>query len=208
MNGGQSRPSGRLNASVGALATLAGAFFLSAMLRAGDVIAALPGTVDDGFGNAVPQGEGAAARRPVLGETDDLGDGALELVAELRQRREALQVRETALEERSQTLEAVEARLRERLEELEAARKRLEQTAVLVDDAAEQDVRHLAEMYEQMKPKQAAEIFNQMPPSFAAGFLGQMDSASAALVMANMEAEKAYAVSLLLAGRNVGRGER
>ena len=60
-------------------------------------------------------------------------------------------------------------------------------------------------MYRQMKPKQAAQIFDQMPPSFAAGFLGEMAPESAALIMANMDAERAYAVSLLLAGRNVGR---
>ena len=44
-----------------------------------------------------------------------------------------------------------------------------------------------------------------MAPEFAAGFLGQMGAVPAALILANMEAEKAYAVSLLLAGRNVER---
>ena len=46
---------------------------------------------------------------------------------------------------------------------------------------------------------------NGMAPEFAAGCLGQMGAVSAAQILANMEAEKAYAVSLLLAGRNVGR---
>jgi flagellar motility protein MotE (MotC chaperone) len=75
----------------------------------------------------------------------------------------------------------------------------------LVDDAAGKDVRHLVAMYEQMKPKQAGQIFNAMDPTFAAGFLGQMNAPSAALILANMDAEKAYSVSLLLAGRNVDR---
>ena len=81
----------------------------------------------------------------------------------------------------------------------------LAETAALVDDAAGRDGRHLADMYRQMKPKQAGRIFNAMAPEFAAGFLGQMGAVSAAQILANMEAEKAYAVSLLLAGRNVGR---
>ena len=67
------------------------------------------------------------------------------------------------------------------------------------------DVRHLATMYQQMKPKQAAAIFDKMAPSFAAGFLAQMEPEAAAAVMANMGADQAYSVSLLLAGRNVGK---
>lgn len=178
----------------GALATLAVAFFASAAMRAGDVIAALPGVVDDGFGSPVA----AASGTPSAPETD-----VPTLVADLRAARAAVAERERALAERAQVLEAIEIRLETRLRELEAAQRRLEETAVLVDDAAGRDVRHLAEMYRQMKPKQAAEIFNRMPPGFAAGFLGEMPSEAAALILANMEADRAYAVSILLAGRNV-----
>jgi len=85
------------------------------------------------------------------------------------------------------------------------ARARLAETAALVDDAAGKDVRRLADLYQQMKPKQAGQIFNRMAPSFAAGFIAEMRPDAAALIMANMAAEKAYAVSLLLAGRNLER---
>ena len=183
------------SASAGALATLAIGFAASALLRAGEVVAALPG---DGFGNAIPH-ERAGAAAPA-GEP-----GALTLIADLRQRQGALAAREAALEDRRQALEAAESRIEERLRQLEEAQRRLEQTAVLVDDAAGRDVRHLADMYLQMKPKQAAQIFDQMPPSLAAGFLGEMAPEAAALILANMVAERAYAASLLLAGRNVNR---
>ena len=58
-------------------------------------------------------------------------------------------------------------------------------------------------MYQQMKPKQAGQIFNEMAASFAAGFIAEMRPDAAALVLANMDATKAYAVSLLIAGRNL-----
>ncbi|MEO0623487.1 MAG: hypothetical protein AAFU49_03530 [Pseudomonadota bacterium] len=187
----------------GALATLAIGFVASAGLRAGDVVAALPERGGDGFGNPLPM---VMTDTMKADEPSATGDGdVMVLVAELREQRRALDARAAKLADRAQMIEALEQRLEDRLQELEDAQRRLEETAVLVDDAAGKDVRHLAEMYQQMKPKQAAEIFNQMPPSFAAGFLSEMQSNSAALIMANMEADRAYAVSILLAGRNVGR---
>ncbi len=184
--------------SNGALGLLAAGFLASAALRAGEVVAALP--VEDGFGGPVPE----IRQAPAPAETS-AAETPEALIAELQARRDGLAAREAELETRAQTLEAMEARLETRLKALEAAQERLESTAVLVDDAAERDVRHLAEMYASMKPKDAAEIFDKMPPSFAAGFLGSMESVQAALIMANMGADQAYAVSLLLAGRNVGR---
>ena len=180
----------------GALSSLAACFFVSGLLRAGEVVAALPVLDGPAAGRAVEQGQTLAQAA-----TPDLGA----LAAELHRQRADLARREAALEERAQLLEAIEERLRDRLAVLAAARDRLAETAALVDDAAGEDVRHLAEMYRQMKPKQAGQIFNAMAPEFAAGFLGQMGAVPAALILANMEADKAYAVSLLLAGRNVGR---
>lgn len=179
-----------------ALSVLAAGFALSAALRTGDVVAALPELADDGFGNPVAQQTG-----PPAGET------AESLIADLRVARTELVQREKKLDERAQTLEAIEARLRARLEELSKARQELEQTAALVEGAARKDVTHLAKMYETMKPKNAAQIFNRMTPSFAAGFLAEMEADAAALVMASMEPDKAYAVSLLLASRNVEAGQ-
>ena len=187
-------PGGRVQ--TGALSSLAACFFISGLLRAGEVVAALPVYGEAPAGHVVEQAQ-------TLAEADPPDLGAL--AAELHRQRAELVRREAALEERAQLLEAIEERLRDRLTELAAARERLAETAALVDDAAGRDVRHLADMYRQMKPKQAGRIFNAMAPEFAAGFLGQMGAVSAAQILANMEAEKAYAVSLLLAGRNVGR---
>jgi len=178
----------------GALSSLAAGFILSALLRAGDVVAALPNH-DKAGGTAEP-----SQLAPLPG-TAELGA----LATELHRQRADLARREAALQDREQLLAALEERLRGRLAGLAAAREKLARTAALVDDAAGKDVRQLVAMYQQMKPKRAGQIFNAMAPEFAAGFLGQMKAEPGALILANMDADKAYAVSLLLAGRNVGR---
>lgn len=188
---------------MGALMILGGCFAVSALFRAGDVVAELPAKSDDGFGNPIPQ---QAASNPVSSEAADRVEvGPQELLNEMRRQREALAAREAEVAARERALTGLGAKMKQRLEELRTARDELAKTAALVDDAAGKDVRRLAEMYQQMKPKQAGQIFNEMAPSFAAGFIAEMRPDAAALVMANMDADKAYAVSILLAGRNVKR---
>lgn len=189
----------------GALAILSVCFCASALLRAGEVVAALPAAgsaalaeagADPAHGAPAPEAGAPEAGAPG-------GDLALTAAAELRQRAADLAAREARVADRERLLAEMEARIEERLAELEAAREALSRTAALVDGAAERDVARLAEMYQQMKPKQAAQIFDTMEPGFAAGFLAQMRSDSAAAILANMDAEKAYAVTLLMAGRNM-----
>lgn len=185
----------------GALLVLAACFIASALIRAGEVVAALPASEDDGFGNPIAQPQNAVS------PADDpmTSKGPKVLLDEMRRQRERLADRTAELDAREKKLNILKKRMEQRLEDLRIARDRLQQTAALVSDAAGKDVERLAQMYQQMKPKQAAQIFDQMAPSFAAGFLSQMRPDAAALVMANMQADKAYAVSLMLAGRNMDK---
>ena len=185
---------------IGALLVVAIGFVASALLRAGEVVAALPEGTDDGFGNPIAQ---HVQTTPIALPAERTMVGPPELIAEIKELREKLDSREEALSERELKLRILENRMKERLEEMRAARERLAATAALVDDAAGKDIRRLAEMYQQMKPKQAGQIFNEMAASFAAGFIAEMRPDAAALILANMEAAKAYAVSLLIAGRNL-----
>jgi flagellar motility protein MotE (MotC chaperone) len=186
----------------GALFVLATCFVLSALVRAGDVVAALPEGGDDGFGNPIASPQPSGVTTGTKPEPEVEG-GPMRLVAELQEQRKKLEARERKAESREQMLRTMETRIKERLDEIRTAREQLANTAALVDDAAGKDVRRLAAMYQQMKPKQAGQIFNEMAPSFAAGFIAEMSPEAAALIMANMGADKAYAVSLLIAGRNM-----
>ncbi|MEM8935801.1 MAG: hypothetical protein AAGC77_05285 [Pseudomonadota bacterium] len=129
-------------------------------------------------------------------------DDANTLLGEIRERALAIQQREAALANRAKTLEAVEKRVDEKIESLNKAQKDLEARLSIAETAAQDDISHLARMYENMKPDKAGEIFNAMDATFAAGFLTEMNSESAAQILSNMETEKAYAASIMIAGRN------
>ena len=66
------------------------------------------------------------------------------------------------------------------------------------------DVAQLTAVYAAMKPKEAAAVFEEMDPAFAAGFLGRMKPDAAAQIVAGLSPGKAYSISVILAGRNVG----
>ncbi len=114
----------------------------------------------------------------------------------------ALEEKEMRLREREAELEVLEKKLlaeNEKLQNLEAS---LEQRWTTMQATANDDLTHLARMYEAMKPDKAAAIFNKMDHQFAAGFLRLMKSEQAALIMANMTADSAYLVSVTLANQN------
>lgn len=130
------------------------------------------------------------------------------LLASMRARTAMLDKREAELADRIKLLEAVERRIDEKMITLKTAKEELESRLTFADTAAKEDITRLARLYENMKPQKAGEIFNAMDSSFAAGFLTEMKSENAALVLANMETNKAYAASIIIAGRNANINER
>lgn len=127
---------------------------------------------------------------------------APELFSALRERETELQNRADAVADREAELQILERRLEERIQVLAQTKNELEELVAQTEMANSEDIERLVRMYQAMKPKEAGEIFNAMEETFAAGFLARMRPDAAALILANMEAEKAYAVSLIIAGRN------
>lgn len=136
----------------------------------------------------------------------DADEGAF--LASIKERAAMLDRREAALAERARLLEVIEKRVDEKTAALSALKDELESRLSFAETAAQEDITQLARMYETMKPQRAGEIFNAMDPGFAAGFLTQMNSESAALILANMETDKAYAASVIIAGRNAAANRR
>ncbi|GAB4386302.1 MotE family protein [Albidovulum sp.] len=124
------------------------------------------------------------------------------MLTELREREARVAEREVRAGSREQALALAQADIERRLAELTRAEEELAQTLAQADGAADRDVQTLVAVYEQMKPKDAAALFDEMDPAFAAGFLARMRADAAAQVMAGLEPKKAYAISVLLAGRN------
>ncbi len=177
----------------GALMALALLFFLSGALR-----------VIDGAATAAASGHHEAAPEEPAHAMDGGPDlaGLAAAMAEVRAREARVARAEQALADRMRALEIAEKTVDAKLAELAAAEERLSATMQRTKTAAEEDVARLTSVYENMKPKEATPIFARMAPEFAAGFLGRMRADAAASIMAGLEPEKAYAISVLLAGRN------
>lgn len=197
----------------GALALLSVCFVASALLRAGDVWADLSAEslAREMTDRRAGLEEAATAHAERLAPEIVAGTRALR---EIEKREAALSAREAAVDARLKALEAAERRIALRFEQLKAARAELEEAVEGARGASARDVRHLAETYARMKPREAGALFNAMEPAFAAGFLAEMTPDAAAAVMASMDTTRAYAVSVLLASRNVavsaereGRGD-
>lgn len=144
--------------------------------------------------------EAAPASAPAAPAAEETGRDAL--LAAIRERAAALEAREAKVTERERLLEVVEKRIDEKAAQLQSAKTDLESRLSFAETAVQNDITRLAKMYESMKPQKAGEIFNSMDASFAAGFLTSMSNDGAALVLANMSTEKAYAASVIIAGRN------
>lgn len=179
-------------AGLSALPVLAGVLMASGFLRLGD-----------GTGQAIAT-ELGALREDVPADTPGCSpdrDVAAVLSA-LDARAARLEEREAAVAARQAELSKAEATIREQMDAMAAAERELESLIALADSAAEEDLSRLTAVYENMKPKQAAALFAEMAPQFAAGFLGRMRPDAAAGILAGLEPATAYAVSVLLAGRN------
>ncbi|MFT6773689.1 MAG: flagellar motility protein MotE (MotC chaperone) [Paracoccaceae bacterium] len=185
---------------VSAGALIVGCFIASAVVRLADPVgpvarAAAAIATDTAHASMAPSRGGMSGDCPTEGDAAALLHAVREREAQLRGR--ALQIAD-----RETLLEAAEGRLREERERLDLARTRLEKTLSIADNAAEADIQRLVAVYESMDPKKASKIFETMDIGFAAGFLARMRQDVAAEVLAGMPAERAYAISVTIAGRN------
>ena len=124
------------------------------------------------------------------------------LLKAIQDREAQIAEREAYIDRRMQTLAVAEQRIREQMDALTEAESKLAATLSLADNATEEDVARLTEVYQRMKPTEAADIFETMDIQFAAGFFSRMRPESSAAIMANLPAELAYSISVVMAGRN------
>lgn len=179
---------------VGALTVILLCLVGSGIVRFGGI----EGAIAKESQHATPEQQQDAPRTEVCETEDDIGH----LLEAIKNRQSLLDQREARLANRIQALNVAEMKLKENIATLIEAEKQLAATLTIADSAAEDDIKRLTSVYENMKPKNAAGLFKAMAPEFAAGFLARMRPDSAAQIMSNLPAEKAYTISLVLAGRN------
>lgn len=195
------RRPGKRRIRAGALVIIAALMIGSALLRFGvfaaPAIAREAGARDSAADTATPP-DAAGGDAAAGADQDDLR----QLLAALQARGRDLDNRERLIEDRMKALSIAGTAVEQKLTALIEAENRLRDTLALADGAAEGDLTRLTEVYEKMKPKDSATLFEQMQPEFAAGFLARMKPQSAAEIMAGMDPTAAYAISVVLAGRN------
>lgn len=151
----------------------------------------------------------ALEKKPSVQNADEVTATVCDTPGDLDGMLQAFQAREASIAEkeqqikkRLQALAVADEKIEAKLAALTQAEENLRATLALADSAAENDLSQLTTVYENMKPKDAAALFEQMDPEFSAGFLGRMKPAVAASIMAGLSAERAYSISVILAGRN------
>lgn len=174
-------------ATAGFLVLLATVFLATGMSRLGlgvvEVLAADPDPADSPAGS------------------ESVVDPA-DLFGSLRAREARLAQAEAELEARRAALQETERALRQQMEALVAAETRLSDTLRLTETAAEDDLRQLTAVFENMKAQQAAGLFATMDVEFAAGFMARLRPEIAAEIMAGLDPLQGYAISAVLAGRH------
>lgn len=128
---------------------------------------------------------------------------ATTLMEMLRSREIELDAREKELKEGEAKAQESISALKSQLRELEVAEENLRRMIGLADIAADEDVKKVTALYENMKPKNASAVFELMEPALAAGVLSGMPAETASKILANLTPEKSYAISVFIAGRNI-----
>ncbi len=182
------------------LAVVGGMMVISAVLR-----------LADGAGPALAREIGAVVSAASASPPETAGEAAPELqdlLTALRAREARIAEAEADLATRERLLAVADEEVRRALADLESAEAGLRELLAVAEEAGEQDLARLTAMYEAMKPAEAAALFAEMDPPFAAGFLGRMRPDAAGQILAGLPPEKAYALSVVLAGRHVAVADR
>jgi flagellar motility protein MotE (MotC chaperone) len=126
-------------------------------------------------------------------------DSERTVLLELRERRNELDARESALNTRESVLAATEQKLNGRIAELTALQRRLEALEVGRSEREEASWQGLVKVYETMKPRDAAAIFNDLDQPVLLNVLDRMKESKAAPVLSAMNTDKAREVTAQLA---------
>lgn len=179
-----------------ALPAIAVCFLASALAR-GDVVAQV---ANKAFEEEPVRMAAALTHHDDAKNADPCGLSAF--AKRLKEREAEFVAREAAINEREAKLEVVTERIRKMMVALDKAKSSLADTVSVVDGAQARDIDHLVTMYSTMKPKKAGLLFNEMDVNFASELLVRTKPEAAALILSNMDADRAFAISVIIAQRN------
>jgi flagellar motility protein MotE (MotC chaperone) len=122
-----------------------------------------------------------------------------EVYQELLKRRLEVEEKEKKIGEREALLEAAQKELNKKFIEMEGLRDELKELLQQQTAAEATRLQSLVKIYSGMKPKDAARIFNTLDSDILLDVIGGMPESKSGAIMALMEADRAKAITTLLA---------
>jgi flagellar motility protein MotE (MotC chaperone) len=147
---------------------------------------------------ATPAGQCAPA---TLAEMAGLSHDEVQVLQALGARREALEARGEQLETQDALMLAAEQRLNERLAELRALETTVNDLLGNLDEAQEQRLSNLVDVYQRMRAKDAAAVFDGLDNDVLVQVASRMRQANLAEVMGRMNPARAQELTTMLADR-------
>lgn len=160
--------------------------------------AAAGGHAEEG---AEPLANTAQCTAPSLAEMAGLSQAEVQVLQALGTRRAELDARGDAMETQDGLMLAAEQRLSERLAELRALETHVNDLLGQLDEAQEQRLTSLVDVYTRMRAKDAAAVFDGLEDDVLVQVASRMREANLAEVMGRMDPNRARELTQLLADR-------
>ena len=154
-------------------------------------------STDETVAEVVEQPAPTASRPPIVVGLPD--DEEMELITQLRQRREALEARATALDLQEQLLSSTEKRINDKILQLELLEDRIKSHLRLYEEKETEQLQSIVSIYETMKPKEAAPRFEALSLQTQLDLVQLMNPRKVAALMEKMTPQKASVLTTELA---------
>lgn len=137
------------------------------------------------------------ARPPIVVGLPD--DEEMELITQLRQRRETLETRATQLDLQEQLLQSTEKRINDKITQLQELEDRIKGHLRLFEEKETEQLQSIVSIYETMKPKEAAPRFEALSLQTQLDLVQLMNPRKVAALMEKMTPQKASVLTTELA---------
>lgn len=139
----------------------------------------------------------STARPPIVVGLPD--DEEMELITQLRQRREALESRAVQLDLQEQLLQSTEKRINDKIVQLQLLEDRIKSHLRLFEEKETEQLQSIVSIYETMKPKEAAPRFEALSLQTQLDLVQLMNPRKVAALMEKMTPQKASVLTTELA---------
>jgi flagellar motility protein MotE (MotC chaperone) len=154
----------------------------------------------DAASGAAPGGAGQCTQ-PSIAEMAGLSQSEVEVLQDLQARRQALDLRANSLETQDDVMTAAAERLDQRIAELHRLQDTVNGLLGQLDQAQEQRVAGLVDVYSRMRAKDAAHVFDGLDDTTLVQVAGRMRNQNLAEIMGNMQPDRARHLTQMLADR-------